>query len=477
MSYSAQQLSAYGRNGDSTLMHVNPREVQGIAALLNRPVTRNPNTGLPEAFGWTDILPVVAGLAATVATGGAAAPVAGALAAGATKTAMTGDLGQGVLTGMTAYATAGLAGGLAEAGAGAAAGAAGTGAAEAAGAGAAQTAAQTAGSGAAQTAVPAATGAAQGAITAEPLAQTAVPSGFGSAPTTSWGTDASYNASYPAPTNINVNPTITAAPAASPAPAPSAGPAAAPPSAQPAIPPGKPGSAALMTRDEYASNLGRAISNPSIAGGYIANHPGQAGLAAFGAYSSLSGAMEPGAPPARRTTTMNYSPIAPGTQWTPPPVGYRPSPVGAARTFAEGGVASLEDGSGRSMNTVRNLIAEARMALRGEHPRPREALARFAATFGEHALVALQREEQSGGMVQGAGGGLDDLVPGSIEGRQDVRLADGEYVMPADAVSALGDGSTDHGARRLDEMISRLRKEKYGRDQQPGPVSDAVMPA
>lgn len=470
MSYSAQQLSAYGRNGDSTLMHVNPREVQGIAALLNRPVTRNPNTGLPEAFGWTDILPVVAGLAATVATGGAAAPVAGALAAGATKTAMTGDLGQGVLTGMTAYATAGLAGGLAEAGAGAAASAAGTGAAEAAGAGAAQTAASTAGAGAAQTAVPAATGAAQGAISAEPLAQTAVPASFGSAPTTSWGTDAAYNASYPAPTNINVNPTIASV-APAPAPTPSAGPAA--PSSTP-ISPTTP-SAASMSRGEYASNLGRAISDPSVAGGYIAKHPGQAGLAAFGAYSSLSGAGEPSSPPVRRQQVANFNPTPPGTQWTPPPVGYRPSPLGVTR-MAEGGIAEIEGGDGRSLNAARNLIAEARMALRGEHPRPREALARFAATFGEHALVALQRQEQSGGMVQGAGGGLDDLVPGSIEGRQDVRLADGEYVWPADAVSALGDGSTDHGARRLDEMISRLRKEKYGRDQQPGRANpDALM--
>lgn len=470
MSYSARQLSSYGRNGDSTLMHVNPREVQGIATLLNRPVTRNPHTGLPEAFGWTDILPVVAGLAATVATGGAAAPVAGALAAGATKTAMTGDLGQGVLTGMTAYATAGLAGGLAEAGAGAAASAAGTGAAEAAGAGAAQTAAQAAGSGAAQTAVPAATGSA-GAITAEPLAQTAVPSGFGSAPTTSWGTDAAYNASYPAPTNINVNPTISSV-----APAPSAAPAAGP--ASPSSPPVSPTipSAASMTRGEYASNLGRAISDPSVAGGYIAKHPGQAGLAAFGAYSSLSGAMEPSPPPARRQQVANFNPTQPGTQWTPPPVGYRPNPLGVTR-MAEGGIAEIEGGDGRSLNAARNLIAEARMALRGEHPRPREALARFAATFGEHALVALQRQEQNGGMVQGAGGGLDDLVPGSIEGRQDVRLADSEFVVPADVVSGLGDGSSEHGARKLHEMMSRVRRERTGTDRQPGPVSDAAMPA
>ena len=82
-----------------------------------------------------------------------------------------------------------------------------------------------------------------------------------------------------------------------------------------------------------------------------------------------------------------------------------------------------------------------------------------------------------GGRIRGAGGGLDDLIPGTIEGRKQVRLADGEFVVPADVVSHLGDGSTDHGVRKLYEMMDRIRDNKTGSKKQPGPVKDRkVLP-
>jgi hypothetical protein len=57
-------------------------------------------------------------------------------------------------------------------------------------------------------------------------------------------------------------------------------------------------------------------------------------------------------------------------------------------------------------------------------------------------------------------------------------LADGEFVIPSDIVSALGDGSTDHGSRKLHEMMDRVRMEKTGDTRQPGPVNDRqVLPA
>jgi hypothetical protein len=78
--------------------------------------------------------------------------------------------------------------------------------------------------------------------------------------------------------------------------------------------------------------------------------------------------------------------------------------------------------------------------------------------------------------VQGPGGGLDDAVPASIEGREPAKLSDGEFVVPADAVSGLGDGSTQHGIRQLDGMVDRVRQQRTGRTVQPGRVSGA-MPA
>jgi hypothetical protein len=55
-------------------------------------------------------------------------------------------------------------------------------------------------------------------------------------------------------------------------------------------------------------------------------------------------------------------------------------------------------------------------------------------------------------LVQGDGGGQDDTVP--------INASNGEYVIDADAVSALGDGSNEEGARRLDEMVQMLRQHK-----------------
>jgi len=133
-------------------------------------------------------------------------------------------------------------------------------------------------------------------------------------------------------------------------------------------------------------------------------------------------------------------------------------PVG----MAKGGLSSLRKEDG----VTANVMNEAKAALLGEHPRPSEALGRFRNMFGEDALDVL-RDKVTGGRVRGAGGGMDDLVPGTIEGRQQVRLADGEFVLPAHIVSAIGDGSTDHGVRRLKEMMDSIYRQKYKSDSLP----------
>ncbi len=58
----------------------------------------------------------------------------------------------------------------------------------------------------------------------------------------------------------------------------------------------------------------------------------------------------------------------------------------------------------------------------------------------------------SGRYVRGEGTGRSDDIP--------ARLSDGEYVMDAESVALLGDGSGDAGAKRLDEMRRNLRKHK-----------------
>lgn len=74
---------------------------------------------------------------------------------------------------------------------------------------------------------------------------------------------------------------------------------------------------------------------------------------------------------------------------------------------------------------------------------------RFAAGGPARGLGALSLAE---GPVRGPGGGQDDLI--------NARLADGEHVLDADTVAALGDGSNDEGHRKLEQFKRRLRKQK-----------------
>lgn len=104
------------------------------------------------------------------------------------------------------------------------------------------------------------------------------------------------------------------------------------------------------------------------------------------------------------------------------------------------------------------VIADGIAALRGQHPNPRAALDAYDQQFGTDATSELIRHYADGGVVSGPGSGVADLIPGSIDGREDVRIASGEYVIPAWAVAALGDGSTEAGAKVLDAMVARLRE-------------------
>jgi hypothetical protein len=71
-----------------------------------------------------------------------------------------------------------------------------------------------------------------------------------------------------------------------------------------------------------------------------------------------------------------------------------------------------------------------------------------------------------GRMLKGPGDGMSDSIPAVIGSRQPARLADGEFVVPADVVSHLGNGSTDAGAKRLYGMMDKIRKARTGKKKQ-----------
>jgi hypothetical protein len=83
-----------------------------------------------------------------------------------------------------------------------------------------------------------------------------------------------------------------------------------------------------------------------------------------------------------------------------------------------------------------------------------------------------------GRMLKGPGDGMSDDIPATISGRQPARLADGEFVVPADVVSHLGNGSTDAGAKKLYSMMAKIRKARTGKKKQaPAVKADRFMPA
>lgn len=106
-------------------------------------------------------------------------------------------------------------------------------------------------------------------------------------------------------------------------------------------------------------------------------------------------------------------------------------------SYAEGGIAAL--------NPMRGMF-DARRSL----PEFREPLGNF----------------KKGGYLDGPGDGMSDDIPATIEGKQPARLADGEFVVPADVVSHLGNGSTKAGAKRLYAMMDKVREARTGTKKQ-----------
>ena len=73
---------------------------------------------------------------------------------------------------------------------------------------------------------------------------------------------------------------------------------------------------------------------------------------------------------------------------------------------------------------------------------------------------------RGGRMLKGPGDGMSDSIPASIGGKRPARLATEEFVVPADVVSHLGNGSSDAGAKQLYAMMDKVRTARTGRKSQ-----------
>ena len=85
---------------------------------------------------------------------------------------------------------------------------------------------------------------------------------------------------------------------------------------------------------------------------------------------------------------------------------------------------------------------------------------------------------QEGGYLEtGMGDGMSDDIPSSIDGEQPAALSENEFVIPADVVSHIGNGSSDAGAKKLYAMMDKIRQARTGREQQAPEINaEEMMP-
>lgn len=436
--HAAQHLAAQGRGPDRTLVHMAPSEVQGLQALAKAhggSLTINPETGLAEAGFLSNILPTLIGVGLTAATGGAAAPWMIGAGVGGLQALRTGSLKDGLLAGMGAYGGAGIAGGLMSAGTASAQTAAAAGeqaladqaAASASGEAASQAAMQQAGT--------------QSAAAQQTAMETA-----------------KTNAMAQASTNALANPFATMGQ----------------------------GAQSLTTeagRDafsNYANNATMGI--------------GKTGLAA--AAPALAGAMTPqmqmpgeekyDGPLSKYGMSEDYKSYDPT-----PPNPYYQAQYKDYR-YADGGpVEQMANANSVGMNTgyPGADIQQGAYATPWQTPVSRNMVAGSADTgvnpmngemsfAGGGGISDLGGYSDGGRMLKGPGDGMSDSIPAKIGSKQPARLADGEFVVPADVVSHLGNGSTDAGAKQLYKMMDRIRSARTGKKKQAPEVNPGkAMPA
>jgi hypothetical protein len=458
----SKKIQASGRGKDSLLVHMSPREVQGLqqlAKIKGGALTTNPETGLPEAGFLEDILPMVAAGAAIYFTAGAATPAlagafgsaapfiagagAGALIGGGSAAIQGGDVGQGALMG-------GI-GGLASAGMGSMMGPTPT-----------PTGAEIANMGAA-------TG--QAATINAPVV-----------------TQAGVSGAVPPPT------------------APVPGAAGAPSLSAPQFSPITPAQAGQMTSSNVAG-LDRLAAQQGVFPEQSYQLAGQ-GLTAAPAgpltpppqaptggsdlgnwwakqspwekagYSTLGAGLVAGlnAPPrelneTEEEYTSRLKRISPNFRAQEP---VQPNPYYKAQypTYAAGGPVERMSQMNTAMNPQgglypQGMIDKTQYALPTQRPTSMEVIdAGAQRTFAKGGIADLGGYSDGGRMLKGPGDGMSDSIPGVIANKQPARLADGEFVVPADVVSHLGNGSTDAGAKRLYSMMDKVRKARTGKKKQ-----------
>ena len=451
----AQHLASKGRDGDTELVHMTKGEIkglQGLALAHGGSLSINPNTGLVEASFLKNLLPMIAGIGLAAATGGtslALTPGMIGLGVGGFEALRTGDIGKGLMAGLGAYGGAGLGAGLTAAGASAA-------------------------------------NITPGVVDALPqgvnpiVGQMASGAGSATAPSTFMGNlsqagqgigELGRSAGREAFMKAAPFGTIPAAGASLLS--------AVTPEApeMPGTPEEDPKYAGSPYRYNLASNF--ASSNPARPNPYY--NPTGLGYGAQGG------------------STDDIMMAAGGS--------YDDEPMSDDSGMAAGGIAGYAAGGKMTPKEVKiksgifyddnpntaNLGADeaAEYYVKNNAKRNKIPYTKMSKTsvtgLGDIEVGPVKQAAMGGSiggysdggrMLKGPGDGMSDSIPATIGRKQPARLADGEFVVPADVVSHLGNGSTDAGAKRLYSMMDKIRHARTGNKKQGKKIKpEKYMPA
>jgi hypothetical protein len=142
--------------------------------------------------------------------------------------------------------------------------------------------------------------------------------------------------------------------------------------------------------------------------------------------------------------------------------------------FAEGGMTPMAEDMGGLEN---DLISMTISAIRGEAENADQIIRAFVEQYGPEIFMQLRDQilqeivpnAQTEGMIEGEGGGQDDLVEGMIGTQRPVAVSPGEYIIPADAVALAGGGYSGDGAKFFDGLVDDIRKKTMGTTEQVRP--------
>jgi len=133
------------------------------------------------------------------------------------------------------------------------------------------------------------------------------------------------------------------------------------------------------------------------------------------------------------------------------------------------GLGQLAEASGTPLRTIQERVNK----MSGlATPRITEPQTSFTNPFLINAAGGglMSLPSTKGYYLGGTTNGMADMIPASINGSQPAALSDGEFVIPADVVSAIGGGNSNAGAKQFYNMMDRVRQQAYGRKGQIKPV-------